>query len=126
MKNIIIMFPSRLPLLWLLLFLQLLLLLSDRLIAQAVSRRLLNAATRVRDQVKLCGICDGQSGTWAGFLRVLRFSLTIFIHTHQLPSGAGTIGHTVADVPSGLSVTSPPEKTTIPFLTSSVYSHLQD
>jgi hypothetical protein len=44
-----------------------------RAIAQAVSRRLPTAAARVRDQVRLCGICGGQSGTGAGFLRVLRF-----------------------------------------------------
>jgi hypothetical protein len=44
-------------------------------IAQAVSRRLPIAAARVRSY----RICDGQSGTGSGFLRVLRFSLPIRI-----------------------------------------------
>jgi hypothetical protein len=84
-------------------------------IAQAVSRRLPTAAARVRTQVRLCEICGGQSGTWAGFLRVLLFPLPILIpqtasHTHHhLASGAGTIGQTMADVPSGLSLTPPQE-----------------
>jgi hypothetical protein len=46
-----------------------------RAVAQAVSRRLPTAAARVRS----CGSCGGQSGTGAGFLRVLRFPLTILI-----------------------------------------------
>jgi hypothetical protein len=50
-----------------------------RAIAQAVSRRLPTAATQVRFQVRLCGICGGQSGTGAGFLRILRFPLPILI-----------------------------------------------
>jgi hypothetical protein len=50
-----------------------------RAIAQAVSRPLPTAATRVRAQVIICGICGGQSETWAGFLRVLRFLLPIRI-----------------------------------------------
>jgi hypothetical protein len=45
---------------------------AGRAIAQTVSRR-------VRTQVRLCGICDGQSGTGAGFLRVLLFPLPILI-----------------------------------------------
>jgi hypothetical protein len=36
-------------------------------IAQAVSRRLRTAAARVLAQIKSCGICGGQSGTWARF-----------------------------------------------------------
>jgi hypothetical protein len=47
--------------------------------AQAVSRWLLTAAARVQTQVYPCGICGGQSGAGAGFLRVLRFPLPIFI-----------------------------------------------
>jgi hypothetical protein len=45
--------------------------------AHEVSSRLLTAAARVRVQVKSCGICGGQSGTWKGFLLVLRFPLPI-------------------------------------------------
>jgi hypothetical protein len=48
-------------------------------IAQAVSRRLLTAAARVRAQVRSCGICCGQSGTGVGFLQELRFLLPILI-----------------------------------------------
>jgi hypothetical protein len=48
-------------------------------IAQAVFRRLPTTAARVRAQVKSCGICGGQSGNGAGFLRVLRFPLPILI-----------------------------------------------
>jgi hypothetical protein len=50
-----------------------------RAIAQAVSRWLPIAATRVRSRVWSNGICGGQSGAGAGFLRVLRFPLPIFI-----------------------------------------------
>jgi hypothetical protein len=50
-----------------------------RAIAQVVSRRLLTAAARVRAQFRSCGICGGQSGTKAGFLRVFRFPLPILI-----------------------------------------------
>jgi hypothetical protein len=52
---------------------------SSRAIAQAVSRWLPTAAARVRSQVRLCGICGVQSGTGAGFLRVLRFPLPFLI-----------------------------------------------
>jgi hypothetical protein len=48
-------------------------------IAQAVSRWLPTAATRVRSWVWSSGICGGQSGPGAGFLRVLRFPLPNFI-----------------------------------------------
>jgi hypothetical protein len=50
-----------------------------RTIAQAVSRWLPTAAARVRARVWSCGIYGGQSGAGAGFLRVLRFPLPIFI-----------------------------------------------
>jgi hypothetical protein len=36
-------------------------------------------AIRVRARIWSCGICGGQSGARAGFLRVLRFPLPIFI-----------------------------------------------
>jgi hypothetical protein len=45
--------------------------LSGRAIAQVVSRWLPTAAARIRSQVRSCGICGGQIGTGAGFLRVL-------------------------------------------------------
>jgi hypothetical protein len=48
-------------------------------IAQAVSCWLPTAVARVRSRVWSGGICGGQSGAWAGFLTVLRFSLPIFI-----------------------------------------------
>jgi hypothetical protein len=50
-----------------------------RVIAQAVSRRLPNAAAWVPVQVRYCGVCGGKSGTREGFLRVLRFPLPILI-----------------------------------------------
>jgi hypothetical protein len=50
-----------------------------RAITQEVSRRLPTVAARVRAQVRSCGICGGQSGTGASFLRVLRFPLSILI-----------------------------------------------
>jgi hypothetical protein len=51
-------------------------------------------------------IYGGQSGAGAGFPQVLRFPLPIFIPPNSpssQSSGAGTIGNSVADVPSGLS-----------------------
>jgi hypothetical protein len=48
-------------------------------IAQAVSRWLPTAAARVRARVWSYGISGGQSGAGAGFLRVLRSPLPIFI-----------------------------------------------
>jgi hypothetical protein len=47
--------------------------------AQTVSRRLPTATAMVRAQVMSCGICGGQNGTGAGFLRVFRFPLPIII-----------------------------------------------
>jgi hypothetical protein len=49
-----------------------------RAVAQAVSRWLPTAATGVHVEAG-CGACGGQSGTGAGFLRVLRFPLLIII-----------------------------------------------
>jgi hypothetical protein len=75
-----------------------------RAIAQAVSRWLPIAAARVRSEVRSCGICDGQSGTGAGFLRVLRFPLPILIPPTAPQSSSIIRGWynrpTVADVPS--------------------------
>jgi hypothetical protein len=67
-----------------------------RAIAQAVSRWLPTAAARVRARVWSSGICGGQSGAGADFLRVLRFPMPIFIPPNSLSSqspGEGTIGH---------------------------------
>jgi hypothetical protein len=47
-----------------------------RAVAQAVSRWIPTAVARVRVRAA-CRICGGQSGTGAGFLRVLRFPLPI-------------------------------------------------
>jgi hypothetical protein len=59
-----------------------------------------------------CGICVGQSGTGAGFLRVLRFPLPTIIPQNSpssLSPEAGTVvGQLVVDVPSGPSLTPPP------------------
>jgi hypothetical protein len=52
---------------------------SGHAIAQAASRWFPTAAARVRAWVWSCGIWGGQSGAGAGFLRVLRFPLPIFI-----------------------------------------------
>jgi hypothetical protein len=48
-----------------------------RAVAQAVSHLLPTAVTQVRAGVMSCGIYGGQSGSGAGFLRVLRFSLSL-------------------------------------------------
>jgi hypothetical protein len=75
-----------------------------RAVAQAGSRWLHTAAARVRARIWASGICGGQSGAGAGFLRVLRFSLPIFIPPNSPASqspGARTRGELVADVPSG-------------------------
>jgi hypothetical protein len=49
-----------------------------RAIGQAVSRWLPIATVRVRDRVTSGDICGEQSGTGAGFIRILRFPLPIF------------------------------------------------
>jgi hypothetical protein len=92
---------------------------SSNLLNRAVShlRRLVASfplrPARVRVQVRSCGICGGQSGTGAGFLRVLRFpcqfSFHRLLHIHHLSTWAGRIRQLAADVPSGLSLTPPQE-----------------
>jgi hypothetical protein len=65
-----------------------------RAIAEAVSCWLPTAAAWVQSRVWSSGVCGGQSGAGAGFLRVLRFPLP-FIPPNSPSSqspGAGTIG----------------------------------
>jgi hypothetical protein len=71
-------------------------------VAQAVRRWLPTAAARVRVRAG-CGVCGGQSGTGAGFLRVFRFPLPIIppISPSSYSPGAGKIGLLVAAVSSG-------------------------
>jgi hypothetical protein len=57
-----------------------------RAIAQAVSRWLRTAEARVRARVWSSVTCGGQSGAGAGFLRVLRFPLPLFITSNSLSS----------------------------------------
>jgi hypothetical protein len=52
---------------------------NGRGIAQAVSRWLPIAAARIQTRVWSSGICGGQNGAGAGFLRVLRYPLPTFI-----------------------------------------------
>jgi hypothetical protein len=66
-----------------------------RAIAQAVSCWLPTAAAWVHFRIWSSGICGGQSGAGASFLRVLRFP-------------PGTIGQSVAATLSGPSWTLPP------------------
>jgi hypothetical protein len=79
-------------------------------IAQVVSCRLPTATARVRPRVRSCGICGGQSGTGAGFLRVLWILLPIRIPPIAPQSSSSIIWGwyhrpVVAAVENGLSVT---------------------
>jgi hypothetical protein len=81
-----------------------------RTIAQEVIRWLSTAAARVQAQVWLCGICGGQSGAGAGFLRVFRFPLPNFNPPIAPQSPSPIIWGwynrpTAAAVPNGLSIT---------------------
>jgi hypothetical protein len=81
-----------------------------RAIAQAVSRWLPTAAARVRARIWLYGICGGQSGAGAVFLRVLRFALPILIPPIAPQSPSSVIWGwynkpVVAAIPSGLTLT---------------------
>jgi hypothetical protein len=51
----------------------------DRAVVQTVYRQLPTAAARFQSRVSSCGIYGGQSGTWARFLRLLRFPLPVSI-----------------------------------------------
>jgi hypothetical protein len=64
-----------------------------RAIAQAVSHWLPTAAARVRSRVWSSGICRGQSGAEAGFLRVLRFPLPIYIPPNSPTSQSPRAGY---------------------------------
>jgi hypothetical protein len=69
---------------------------------------------RVRALVRSYRICGGQSESEEGFLRVLGSPLPIFIQPTAPRSsssiiGAGTIGQSVTDVPSGVNLTQPQE-----------------
>jgi hypothetical protein len=66
-------------------------------------------AARIRPQVKSCRICGRQSGIGAGFLRVLRFLLPIFIPPIAPQSPSSVIWGwynrpVVAAIPSGLNL----------------------
>jgi hypothetical protein len=64
---------------------------AGRDVAQAINHRFPTEATRVRAQVRSYGICDGQSGTGAGFLRELRFPLPILIQPTASHSSSSII-----------------------------------
>jgi hypothetical protein len=84
-----------------------------RTVAQAVSHWLPTAASRIRARVWQVGFVVEKMALGQVFLRVLRFPLPIFILPNSPSSQsleAGTIDHSVADVPSGPSLdsTAPP------------------
>jgi hypothetical protein len=59
--------------------------------SHAVSRRLPITAARVRAQIRSCGICGGQSGTGAGFLRILILPLPVLLLSTASHSSASII-----------------------------------
>jgi hypothetical protein len=83
---------------------------NDRTIAQAVSRWLPTAAARVRARVWQVGFVVDKVALGQVFSEHFVFPLLIFIPPNSPSSsqspGAGTIGHSVADVPSGPSLDS--------------------
>jgi hypothetical protein len=74
-----------------------------------VSYRLLTAGARIRYHVRSCGFVVGKVAfgqVFSGYFGVpcqFSFHRLLVVH-HHLSSGAGTIGQTVAAVPSGLSL----------------------
>jgi hypothetical protein len=83
-----------------------------RAIAQAASRRLSTAAARFETRSGHVGFVADKVALGQVFSEYLGFpcyfSFYRLFHTHHhLPSGPGTIGQIVADVPSGLSLTPP-------------------
>jgi hypothetical protein len=87
-----------------------------RAIVQGISHRLPTTVAWVWSQVKSCGICGGQSGTGAGCLQTLQFPLPVLIPPNT-PCVSIIWGwcnsHSLADipdVPSGLSLVTPPMK----------------
>jgi hypothetical protein len=80
---------------------------NGRSVARAVSLWLPTTAGRVRAKVRTYGICGGQSGAGARFLRVLRFPLPIFIPLTASHTSSSIIrgwyNRQISDVPSGLS-----------------------
>jgi hypothetical protein len=64
-------------------------------------------ADRFRSKFKSCGICGGQSGTGQVYHFPLPPIHRLFHTRHHPPSGAGTVGQTVGQVPTGLIPTQP-------------------
>jgi hypothetical protein len=50
-------------------------LIASHAVAQSVSRRLTTMAARVRARIRSCGICSGENGAGASFIRILWFPL---------------------------------------------------
>jgi hypothetical protein len=65
---------------------------AGRAIPQAISSWLPTAEARVRARVWSSGICGGQSGAGAGFLRALQFPLPIFTPPNSLSSQSPRTG----------------------------------
>jgi hypothetical protein len=78
-----------------------------RAIAQAVSRWLPTAATRVQTRVWSSGICDGQSGARAGFLRD---ESSPYPQPMSLKSILISSCHLCLDLPTGLFISGFPIK----------------
>jgi hypothetical protein len=84
-----------------------------RAIAQVVSCWLPNMAVWAQSHVTPCGICGWQRGTGTGSHWVLLFPCQLSFHWqlqshHHLSRRDGTVGKIVANIPSGLSLITPP------------------